>query len=81
MTVKFIVSGGQVIFGDRHYTRDFHAEIAERTGVPESSVAGGGLADLDSNRIFGTSYGFGPYSVEQLKQLLPSWEVESPSSY
>ena len=79
MTVKFIVSNGKVYFGDRHYSDDYHSDVAARAGV--RGVVGGGLADMEKRRIFGTSYGFGPYNPTQLKDILPDWQIECPSSY
>ncbi len=81
MIVKFIVTANGIIFGDRPYQRDYHDEVAKRASIHRSEVRGGGLADLEAKRIFGTSNGLGPYNSETVRQLLPEWEVEEPSDY
>lgn len=81
IVVKFIVTDNRVIFGDRHFRRDYHDEVAKRAGIRLSEVRGGGLADLEAKRIFGTSCGLGPYNPETVRRLLPEWKVEEPSDY
>ena len=85
MAVKMIIAriNGQlqVVLGDRDFRDDYHSNIAERVGIPKSAVLGGGIADAASKRIFGTSYGFGPYDPAVVRGLLPDWTVEHPSSY
>ena len=81
MVVKFIVVDNSVLFGEKPFAGDLHAAIAQRNSVSKSRVRGGGLADPENRRIFGTSYGFGPYCPEIIRQLLPGWKVEQPSSY
>ncbi|OGD31809.1 hypothetical protein A3C91_00065 [Candidatus Azambacteria bacterium RIFCSPHIGHO2_02_FULL_52_12] len=85
MAVKMIVAKinnqPKIVFGDRHYSDDYHSDIAERMGIPKSAVLGGGIADVASRRIYGTSYGFGPYNPTLVRGLLPDWTVERPSNY
>ncbi len=81
MVVKFIVTTGGIVFGNKPYRGDFHAEVAKRNGVPGTAVLGGGLADLAGRRIFGISYGFGPYNPEAVRALLPDWQIAEPSDY
>jgi hypothetical protein len=85
MIVKIIVvavaEAPQVIFGDKNYNNDYHAEVAYRNNIDKKKVVGGGLADLSRKMIFGTSYGFGPYDPSLVKRLLPDWVVKAPSPY
>jgi len=81
MIVKFIVAAGRIIFSDEHYHRNLHSDVAERNGIPTKEVSGGGLADTEQKRIFGTSYGFGQYDPEAVARLLGDWTVEIPSDY
>ncbi|MDP6527696.1 MAG: hypothetical protein QF858_02345 [Candidatus Pacebacteria bacterium] len=82
MIVKFIITiPGRVLFGDKHYRGDYHSNIASKYGVSSEVVRGGGLADLELRKIFGTSYGFGPYDPKFAQELLPDWQIESPSDY
>ncbi len=82
MIVKFIVTKDEsVYFGDRFYRNENHADIAFRFSVEKKMVAGGGLADINSKRIFGTSRLYGAYDPVKIKELLPDWQVEKPSYY
>lgn len=81
MTVKFIATKSRVVFGSCPYTSDMHSDIARKNSIPRGSVRGGGLADLTNRRIYGTSYGFGPYVVSKIQALLPGWQVDNPSDY
>lgn len=81
MVVKFIVTTGGIVFGNKSYRDDFHAEVAKRNGIPRTSVLGGGLADLAECRIFGISYGFGPYDPGMIRSFLPDWQIAEPSDY
>ena len=81
MVVKFVATQDRVVFGNRDFRDDYHSDVARDNGVPKSSVRGGGLADLAGRRIFGTSYGFGPYNVEEIRRLLPEWRVDQSSDY
>ena len=81
MVVKFIVTADKVVFGDKYFDDDYHRQVAIRNRVPESDVLGGGLADLEQKRIFGTSYGYGSYDPEVVRRLLPGWEVSDPCVY
>lgn len=82
MQVKFIVTRrGQVVFGDRFYQEDMHYKVARRNGVQKHEIANGGIADLETRRIWGKSYDFGPYDREQLLILLPDWDVTIPGNY
>lgn len=92
MVVKFIVvcedAGGckkykryKIVFGDKYYTDDYHADIADKAGIPYKKVCGGGIADLEEKHIWGTSKKFGPYNPEILKKLLPDWTIDEPSDY
>lgn len=81
MIVKFIIIATGVVFGDRDYRNDYHDEVAKRNFVPRQQVLAGGIADLAMKRIFGTSYGFGPYDPSTVRGLLPGWQVDPPSDY
>ncbi|MDO8743261.1 MAG: hypothetical protein Q7J30_01740 [Candidatus Azambacteria bacterium] len=81
MVVKFIVTTGGIVFGNKSYRDDFHAEVAKRNDIPRTAVLGGGLADLTGRRIFGMSYGFGPYDSGVVRSLLPDWQIAEPSDY
>lgn len=81
MIVKFILTATGVVFGNRDYRDDYHNDVARRNFIDKQQVRGGGIADLSAKRIFGTSYGFGPYSPEVVRQLLPDWQVDPPSDY
>ncbi len=82
MTVKFIVTrSGQVVFGDRFYADDMHYKVAHRNGVQKHEIANGGIANLETRKIWGKSYDFGPYEREILIQLLPDWDIAVPGDY
>jgi hypothetical protein len=81
MIVKFVVTADCVIFGSENYKNDFHAMVAEANGISDREVRGGGLADLEQRRVFGTSYGFGAYDPKAVACLLDGWTVEEPSDY
>lgn len=81
MTVKFIVAGGQIYFGDEDYDCDYHKNIVKKNKLSSFSVEGGGIADLDAKVIYGTSYGFGSYDTATVQKLLPDWTIEEPSNY
>ena len=79
MVVKFIVvktDGGKIIFGDRPAKDEFHGDIANNHDIRREDIAGGGLADLNEKKIYGTSTGFGRYDPVTVKRLLPDWNVE-----
>lgn len=81
MIVKFIVTAESVYFGKRFYKHDEHKDIANTFCVPHQDVLGGGLADLEAKRIYGTSKSFGRYDVNSVKKMLPSdWQVDEPSN-
>lgn len=81
MIVKFIVTAERIVFGDEHYSQNLHSDIAEKNRIPANEVRGGGLADTGEKRVFGTSYGFGPYDPKTVARLLNGWTVEIPSDY
>lgn len=82
MTVKFIVTrSGQVVFGDRSYQDDMHYKVARRNGIQEHEIANGGIADLETRKIWGKSYDFGPYDKEYLMNLMPDWDIAVPGNY
>lgn len=81
MVVKFIATANGTVFGDKPYHDDMHADVARRYGIPGIYVRGGGLANLTERRIFGTSYGFGPYDPKAIRAFLPDWQVAEPSNY
>lgn len=72
MIVKFVLTATGVVFGNRDYRDDYHDEVARRNFIAKQQVRGGGIADLSAKRIFGTSYGFGPYSPKAVQQFLPA---------
>lgn len=76
--LKFIVGDGRVILGG-DYKRVKHSDIAKKHGVRRVSNAG--LADLRRKIIFGSSKEYGPYDVQEMKRLLPSWQVDAPTAY
>ncbi len=79
MIVKFIQTAEALVFGNKSYILDLHADVAYENRVEERKVEGGGIADLKEKRIYGTSYGFGPYNAVRVRALLPDWSVEEPS--
>lgn len=82
MIVKFIVTkDGNVYFGKRFFLNEAHKDIAFQYGVGKKTIQGGGLADFNTRRIYGTSYDYGQYDQEEVKKLLPDWNVEAPSLY
>ncbi len=81
MIIKFIVTAERIVFGNTHYRNDLHSDVAEGNKIPAEEVRGGGLADTEKRRIFGTSYGFGPYDPEMIARLLDGWTIETPSDY
>ncbi|OGZ08206.1 MAG: hypothetical protein A3C93_00975 [Candidatus Lloydbacteria bacterium RIFCSPHIGHO2_02_FULL_54_17] len=81
MIVKFIVTAGRIVFSDEHYASNLHSDVAEENGIPAEEVEGGGLADTVQRRIFGTSYGFGPYDPGVVARILDNWTIEAPSDY
>jgi|GEM_PF-5164457 len=82
MNVKFIVTkDGRIVFGDKDYRQDGHFCIAVMNGIAEENVANGGIADLENKRIWGESTEYGKYNVEQMRELLPDWQVDRPGPY
>lgn len=81
MTVKFVLTATGVVFGSRDYRDDYHSDIARINFIAKEQVRGGGIADLVARRIYGTSYGFGPYDCAIVQQFLPDWQVDPPSDY
>lgn len=79
MIVKFIQTAEVLVFGNMSYVLDLHADVAHENRVEARMVEGGGIADLKEKRIYGTSYGFGPYNAARVRTLLPDWSVEEPS--
>ena len=82
MNVKFnVTKDGRVIFGDEDYKKDGHYAIAIVNDIVEENIANGGIADLENKRIWGTSTGYGDYDVQQMKRLLPDWQIDRPGPY
>jgi len=72
--VKFIVAEGKVYLGEPQ--DEWHVDVARRYNIPIEKVDGGGRADIDAKKIFGTSTTFGPYDAEVVRKNLPDWEIE-----
>lgn len=82
MNVKFIVTkDGCVIFGNKDYNKDYHFAIATANKIPEKEIKNGGIADLENKRIWGTSTGYGDYDAQQMRELLPGWQIDRPGPY
>ena len=73
--VKFITTkDGEIFFGTPQ--DELHSDVARRHNIPYEKIAGGGRADLEGKKIYGTSTTFGSYDRDLVKQKLPDWNVE-----
>ncbi len=78
--VKFVVHPVRgVIFGEKDWPYDRHRLVANNNGIDPKECAGGGFADMQEKRIFGSSEAIGPYDKKMVESFLPDWHVD-PSS-
>ena len=77
MIIKINVTNEpKIYFGTIEHLYDLHNKIAEKYHISLKKVRGGGLANLETKQIFGSSISFGKYNPNTVRALLPNWDID-----